>query len=126
MNIEVISGNVILVEDIPNLTPRPIDLRELSGMPVLVDQKVEVSVAGARLDIAYYNNANLTMNGPAFYESHDLGTKSDEYDVALRQDNSWYYAQLVSVSPSARTNSRITLLSPQSQADKESPLIQIS
>jgi hypothetical protein len=126
MNIEVISGNVILVEDIPNLTPRPIDLRELSGMPVLVDQKVELSLAGARLDIAYYHNANLTMNGPAFYESHDLGAKSEEYNVALRQDNNWYYAQLVSVSPSARTSSRITLLSPQSQADKESPLIQIS
>lgn len=125
MDIEVTSGNVVLVEDIPNLTPRTIDLGELSGMPVLADQKIEVTLPGARIDIAYYNGTNLNMNGPSFYESYDLGSKSDEYQVALRQENSWYYAQLVSVSPNSRTSSRITLLSPQPQADKESPLIQV-
>lgn len=83
-----------------------------------------MNLPGNTLNIKYFNGAELTMKGPSFYESFDLGEISDAYNVSLRKDNSWYYAKLETVSPNRRTNARITLLSPQTQADTEAPLIQ--
>lgn len=125
MDIEVTSGNILLIEATDSTTPRKIDLStDLTGKPVILGQKIEMALPGNKLNITYFNGAELNMNGPSFYESFDLGEKSDEYQVALRQDNSWYYAKLETVSPNRRTSARITLLAPQAEADKEAPLIQ--
>lgn len=125
MDIEVLSGKVVLIEDSTSQTAQLKDLSELEGLPVITGQKIEITKPLARLDITYFNGAELVMNGPAYYESYELGQKSDEYQVSLRQDNAWYYAKLETVSPDVRTSARITLLSPQTQADKEPPLINV-
>jgi len=125
MDIEVTSGNILLIQETDSTTPRKIDLgTDLNGKPVILGQKIEMSLPGNQLNIEYYNGAELNMNGPSFYESFDLGDTSNSYTVALRQENSWYYAKLEAISPNRRTSSRITLLSPQAEADKEAPLIQ--
>lgn len=126
MDIEVISGNLILIEDSPSITPRVQDLSALSGYPVISGQRIEITRPQARLDIKYYNDAELDMNGFSVYESYSLGSRSRDYHVSLRQDNAWYYAKLGAVTPDDHTDTQITLLSPQAQADKEAPLIQIN
>ena len=65
------------------------------------------------------------MNGHSLYQSYDLGSKSSEYSVSIRDENAWYYAKLENITPITHTSSRITLLSPQKEADKEAPLIQL-
>jgi hypothetical protein len=126
MDMEVLNGNVILINESSSPVRRPQDFQKLNGLPVILGQKIEIPATTARLNIEYYNGASLRMDGPSLYESHELGAKSDEYDVSLRQDNGWYYARLESVSPSPRTSTRITLLSPQMEADKEAPLIEVA
>ncbi len=126
MDIEVISGNILLIESTATDLPRTVDLTTLKGFPVLLGTKIEIVRKGARLDLAYYNGAELQMNGPVTYQTYALGSKSKDYSVSLRQENAWYYAKLGLITPQNHTSALVTLFSPQIQADKEPPLFNLS
>ncbi len=93
---------------------------------MLPGTKIDIDLPAARLDLAYFNGAQLEMNGATSYEYQSIGPKSDTYNVNLQRENNWYYAGLKSVNGvDDNTEANITLLSPQFAADNEAPNISI-
>lgn len=87
---------------------------------------METDNSAVRMGITYYNSANSVISGPFGYQTYTLGTRSDSYEVSIRHENGWYYSELSAITPDVHTKANITLLSPQLEADKESPLMNIS
>ncbi len=109
------------------ITKWMIDLNSIKWIPVLPWTYVETFNKNTYFKIKYFDESEFKSDSLATYEYYSLWQKNENYNVSLNRQNNLYYWKLYSFWNNKKwTITALSLLSPQSQADKEAPLISLA